>query len=356
MNLEFDQYFTPPFIAERVFGMAEIVGKSLVCADPTCGTGNLLDAATKVFGSTKCIGIDKDREVISKLKKTRPHWLLSSGDIFDLRLHNGRFQRLIPDPIDLLVLNPPFSQTLNKSIEIEYRGHVLRGSAAMGCLLKSLEIFQPQQGAILIAPESLLFSNIDEAGRQLLLQEFSINEILALPSSTFRGARANSLAVRLAPGSATKSTKRSERNVEMHNVRLVRGGLQVHSLREDSSGVPFVHSTAIRQLVTGKDIFLGLPKTSWCGSGRIRGWCVLLPRVGIPNPSYMRAIYLRREVQLSDCVIGIQCLNRHTAAEVELRMVDASNSFLQLYRGTGARYVTLIRLREWLVKLGIQAN
>jgi len=356
MNLEFDQYFTPPSVAERVFNLSGVMGGSLVCADPTCGTGNLLDAAAKVFGSTKCIGIDKDREVISNLKKKRPHWLLASGDIFDRRLHHAKVRKLAPDPVDLLVLNPPFSQAPNKSIEIEYHGQALRGSAAMACLLRSLEIFRPQQGAIVIAPESMLFSSTDEFGRQLILQNFSISEIMALSNSTFQGARANSFAIRIAPGPEAHTKEEINKNIERQDIQLIRGGLQVHSLHVDFTGVPFVHSTAIRQLISEKNLLQTLPKTSWSGSGRIRGWCLLLPRVGIPNPSFIRAVYLNREVQLSDCVIAIICHDRMMASIVESRIVSAGKSLRELYRGTGARYVTLLRLREWLSGLGIHAD
>lgn len=356
MNFEFDQYFTPPLVAERVFGLAGVVGKSLVCVDTTCGTGNLLDAATNVYASKTCIGIDKDHRVISKLKKTRPHWHLAPGDIFDQHLHKDSLLQGVPESVDLLVLNPPFSQSSNKSTEIEYRGEMLRGSLAMACLLRSLEIFQPQQGAILIAPESMFFSNVDEAGRKILLQEFSVREILALSNSTFHGARVNSFAVRITPGSVPPRIKPIEGSIQIRGVRLVRGGLQVHSLREDPEGVPFVHSTAIRQLITERCSFLELPKTSWGGSGRVRGWCLLLPRVGIPNYSYIRAVYLKREVQLSDCVIAIQCHNKQIAADVEVRILDAWTSLRELYRGTGARYVTLSRLREWLTNLGVQPS
>lgn len=356
MNSEFDQYFTPPSVAERVFNNSGVIGNSLVCADPTCGTGNLLDAASKVFGSTKCVGIDKDRKVISRLKKTRPHWLLASGDIFDRQLHRTKVRKLAPGPIDLLVLNPPFSQAPNKFIEIEYGGHPLRGSAAMACLLRSLEIFQPQQGAIVIAPESMLFSSTDESGRQLLLQDFSMSEILALSNSTFQGARVNSYAMRITPGRKAYQKQGIKENIERQDIQLIRGGLQVHALHENSIGVPFVHSTAIRQLISEKNILQTLPRTSWSGSGRIRGWCLLLPRVGIPHPSYIRAVYLNREIQLSDCVIAIGCQNRLIASIIETRIATAWESLRELYRGTGARYVTLLRLREWLAGLGIHVN
>ena len=354
MTLEFDQYFTPPSVAERVFRLSGVTSAPHVCIDPTCGTGNLLDAASRILGSTKCIGIDKDREVISKLKQARPDWRLTSGDILDNGFADEIIRQFDSDPIDLLVLNPPFSQSSTKFVTVEYGGRELKGSAAMACLLRSLDLFQPKQGAILIAPESMLFSAIDEPGRSALSREFLMSEILPLSSSTFRGARANSVAMRVAPGSSRISNTSGRKRNRVHDVQLIRGGLQVHCMREDITGVPFVHSTAIRRLILDRSIIQDLPRTSWKGSGRIHGWCFLLPRVGIPSDLCLRAIFVKSTIQLSDCVIAIQCSDRISAIAIEAKLADAYASLRDLYRGTGARYVTLSRLKGWLAHFGIR--
>jgi hypothetical protein len=84
--------------------------------------------------------------------------------------------------------------------------------------------------------------------------------------------------------------------------------------------------------------------------GKIEGMALLLPRVGIPLSAPL-VISLRNTVQLSDCVIAL-CFEEELVANDWQRVVAAAWPRLtQLYRGTGARYVTVRRLRALLEQL-----
>lgn len=352
MLLDLDCYYTPERVAQRILQQACLQRAPEVCADSTCGSGRLLQAANDVFGYVQCIGIDRDRHAIAKLRRSNPNWILAVGDLLKARLGKS-FVSIIPDNVDLLILNPPFSLGNRKSVEISYEGHQLRGSVAMAHLLRSFELFSPREGAIAIVPESLLYSETDAGAREALGARYSLHKIADLQSSTFRGARAHATAIQIAPNRLRESKKDDARGYGyVIYTRLVRGGLQVHAMNESKFGTPFVHSVDIRRLLDQQDIS-SLRRTSSSMKGRVEGWTVLIPRVGMPEKELVRPVEISQTVQLSDCVIALQCTSKATAAKLATRIKESWEDFRGIYRGTGARYVTVSRLKEWLASRNV---
>jgi hypothetical protein len=134
--------------------------------------------------------------------------------------------------------------------------------------------------------------------------------------------------------------------------RIVRGGLQVHTMKESRLGTPFIHSVDIRTLVEQQDVS-SLRITSNSAKGRVDGWMVLVPRVGKPAKELIQAVDVTETVQLSDCVIALQCTNKATATRLASRIKESWEDFCGIFRGTGAQYVTLLRLKEWLASRSI---
>ena len=147
---------------------------------------------------------------------------------------------------DLLVLNPPFSMGTRKRVPVESLGRTFRTSVAMAHVLRSLDLFVPKDGAVAIVPESLLFSDIDKQAREYLGLFFTIEVLAELKSSTFRGARANTVVVRLARG-RTSSFPAPSRSLSC-NVEVIRGGLPLFDAQTTRNGLSHVHSTDIRVL------------------------------------------------------------------------------------------------------------
>jgi len=353
MLSDLDRYYTPEHVARYALERVALTRAPLVCADSTCGTGRLLEAASDIFGRVRCVGIDRDIEAIEDLRRRNPEWLLAVGDLLNRDGHLRKFSRTIPSDVDLLVLNPPFSQGNKKSVDITYEGLNIKGSVAMAHLLRSFELFKPTQGAMLIAPESLLYSELDSAARAVLSDSYSIRKVADLESATFRGARAHACVVQIAPSMQGAVTEPCIHSGKVLRIKVTRGGLPVHVMIEASHGVPFVHSTDIRNIVSGA------PPSTFSHTanqlkGRIDGWVLLMPRVGLPDKSLIKAIKIDSPIQLSDCVIALECPNKTVANQVSRRIQDSWSSFLELYKGTGARYITLSRLRDWLTNRNIQ--
>jgi hypothetical protein len=128
---------------------------------------------------------------------------------------------------------------------------------------------------------------------------------------------------------------------------IVRGGLPCFEAVSMRQGVPFVHSTDIKDLVRGEgreSLRTVRPFTR----GIVNGHMILLPRVGVPNKANIGAWFTEDDVQLSDCVIALQYRSERIAHAAAVNLRRDYEALASLYRGTGARYVTVVRLSEWL--------
>jgi hypothetical protein len=127
----------------------------------------------------------------------------------------------------------------------------------------------------------------------------------------------------------------------------------MHAFKRVSSGARVIHSTSLRSIAV--DGINAVPeKTCTVAKGRISGWMLLLPRVGFPKEEAFRAFYSKDEVQLSDCVIGMNFPSKVAASSAQKRIRAHWQSLLCLYKGTGARYITIDRLVDWLYGIGIR--
>jgi hypothetical protein len=284
-----------------------------------------------------------------QLRLRRPDWQLSVGDLLRHDLSEEAPER---QAVDLLVLNPPFSHGKRKFVDIQFGGKKLTGSIAMAHVLRSFEIFQPRLGAVVIAPESLLYSETDQLARQTLEQSYRIEKIADLQRCTFRGAHVQASVVQIIPGVHHQSGVVIHPNADTIPTSLVRGSLPVHLRNYDPEGSPFLHSTDLRQVVLSGET-LHLSKTSKISKGRVKGWVILVPRVGLPDVQLIKAIKIPEVVQLSDCVIALQFANKATALKAQSRICAQWIEFKDLYRGTGARYITMSRLSLWLPAIGL---
>ncbi|MBT9608987.1 N-6 DNA methylase [Aquabacterium sp.] len=353
MGLELDKYYTPSSVAYEAFERVTLDRAPLVCGDTACGSGQLLEAARDVLQAKHFLGIDKDRSAIHKLRKAQPAWKLYTGDLLLRKKPPSLDFQGVGSSLDLLVLNPPFSLRGKKYVEADYFGHSVRCSVAMAHILHSAHLFKPKQGIVAVVPESLLHSETDSAARSLLARNYSISELLRLDIYTFKGARVNSSIVQLSGEIIQNSHHTTPLMAPSIEAKIVRGGLQMHCASVGMS-VPLVHSTSLRAL-TQSGLRAALPRTDAIAKGRIKGWVILLPRVGVPGSLLCKAIYLKTEVQLSDCVLAICFARKDYAVAAERRINSAWVELLDIYKGTAAKYVTIARLANYLEQLGFES-
>lgn len=354
-RIAIDKYYTPAAVANQALERAHLARTPSVCADTACGAGSLLVAAEHVLQAKHCLGIDRDSKAIRQLRRARPDWQLYVGDL--LKRHRSP---LITFPtaysaVDLLILNPPFSLGPRKYISVNYLGRSLKCSIAMAHILRSLDLFRPVLGAIAVVPESLLYSDTDRQARQLLEQEFSLTELLQLNAQTFKGARVNSSFVQLSiPTTNTPESARplASSRLAPIDATIIRGSLQMHAFTRVNSGALVIHSTALVPIAIN-GLSAVSDRTSLVAKGRLSGWMLLLPRVGFPKEEAFDVVYSKDEIQLSDCVIAIKFQSKRTAIAARQRIREYWQNLIDLYRGTGARYITVERLTQWLSRIAI---
>ncbi len=353
--LDLDRYYTPRELAEELLSDCKPLEPS-ICVDSTCGEGNLLEAANTVFGSIQCIGIDKDKKAINALRRRKPQWTLSVADLLNPNSVKKTSVATKYLNSDLLILNPPFSIGRKKSHSVEFKGKEIKSSIAMAHVLTSLELFKPKQGAFLIVPESLLYSETDGLARELLFSDYSCTEKGELHCSTFSGARVRSVAIKLTPGVSCRSKVISNLcNEKILKAKVIRGGLPVHEKFYDCNGMPYVHTTDLSVLYKESDI-TSLSKVSKCTRGHVDGWVILIPRVGIPHLNMLKPVFLECTVQLSDCVIALSCKSKTSANNLVKRINSNGELFENHYKGTGARYTTISRLKDCLGNMCISTS
>lgn len=347
-----DRYYTPPDVAEMVVAATGACSMS-ACVDSSCGSGNLLRASAAAFPDVHCVGLDRDCRAIRKLRTSQPTWTLVTGDLFHPESWEGSEGLWESADYDYVLINPPFSMGARSNFTGAWRGESFRCSLAMRYVLETLGQFTPLRGGAAVVPESLLHSEVDERARTLLDADYSLTPVTGLANTTFRGARANAVIVsvqtRLVPGPTPTHAEAVRRSP--HGAKVCRGGVQMFAAVNDPSGALLIHSTDLRRLaVEGRRCLVR--RTTSRASGRVAGHMVLLPRVGLPHRDAIAPVWFRKAVQLSDCVIALAVSNRGSAQELARTLRESYGELCEQYRGTGARYVTVTRLRNFLSYLG----
>ncbi len=339
-----DRYYTPAHLAERVAAATGAVHVRSVI-DSNCGAGSLLQAAESVFPRASILGIDADRDAIRRLRTRRPHWHLVTGNALS-PLAWKRLSDRHSYENELAVLNPPFSMGSAKGCEVVVWGVSLRCSLSMAHVISTINHANPKK-VVAIVPESWAFSHGDQGARSLIEARYSIDRISSIKNSAFRGARANTILVSLTRRSRVQTALDRDCRSEAASPPLIRGGLPVFEARRSTKGIPFIHSTDLLQLASG----LASVDLQPIGRGKVSGHVVLFPRVGLPKKEQLKAISLQTTVQLSDCVIALRCANRERARLIESELGRNFDSLRAIYKGTGARYVTVERLRLHLCNM-----
>jgi hypothetical protein len=345
--MDLDRYYTPTVLASELVtvGLSTVPGARVV-ADTACGAGNLLVAAQGLIARSKCIGIDNDRNAIRRLRSRNPRWLLSVADVLDPRFASVRAVTRAP-ACDLLTLNPPFSMSA-KSVPASFYGSKVRSSVAMAHVLRSLETFEPVGGAVAIVPESLLFSDIDARARALVGCRYEARILRGLHNSTFRGARANALLVQWTPRAEMENAAdvASPPQAPMDPV-VTRGGLPLFEAQKQRGGLPLVHSTSISKVAETGD-FDHCVRVKGIGRGVVSGTLLFLPRVGVPSREHSQVVHVEFPVQLSDCVFALTFSSMRRALRFRRKMLRDWPSLADRYRGTGARYISVVKMNEWV--------
>jgi hypothetical protein len=246
--------------------------------------------------------------------------------------------------VDLILLNPPFSQPSSKLVEF------VEGSTsgvALAFTLQALRFLREDGLAVVILPEGSLTSVRDKNARRYLEDNYTVRIVQKNDPAVFCGVKPRTSILFIQKRRPVESTciipnilenKTSQRE-------LLRGKIQMHKLKDFicHSGVPLIHSTSLKNGEVQLDLLSKVSKKNV-----VVGPSVLFPRVGNVTVGKVAVLSTGVKVVLSDCVIAVICLSDNEAFRLRSIVLDDWSSFESLYSGTGARYITLDKLSDFI--------
>jgi hypothetical protein len=345
--MKVDNFRTPAHVAEDMLSAVRFEQFDLL-ADFAAGDGALLAFAKKLWPRAKVLAIDVRHGAISRLKSRYPGWSLACGDFLNglPRRSVGPLGRLLGRKT-LALLNPPFSCRGGTFCSVAFYGAEIRCGLALAFVLQASTMLSPESDIVAVLPSGSLRSQKDQAAWAVLREQFVVKVLNQYGRFTFKNCFPRTVIVHF--GSRTRHTDDAAPGEQVVNGSeyrepLIRGWVQMHT-RHSRVGrrlLPLLHSTDLRDGKVG------------CSNQRVRsdrkldGFAVLVPRVGQPRKDKIVVWGARRAVALSDCVIAIPCADLVQAELLRDAICGRWHDLDQCYCGTGARCITLVRLRIFL--------
>lgn len=338
-----DSYYTPPLLAEK---LVDFVNQNQIstAVDFCVGDGDLLKAVNKRYGNVKLYGTDISNEAIIKLSKDYPSWHLAECD-FKNEDSVANVSFLIKGHFDLIVLNPPFTCKGSVVERVTFDGREYRVSTAMLFLMKALEYLAPNGGLYAILPISCVYSIKDRSAWSYLKEAYN--------ACVLEEPRKISFTNKCTPNIVLVYVGHYKvRGVDLLDTfdfssftvtSIIRGAVRMNNLQYSKAkdAVPLIHTTNLKGGKLIKLRRVRLERTTL-----VSGFGVVIPRVC--NPSKDKIVLLEEGTTyaLSDCVIVLQTSSKLDAELLKNGIIEHWSDFASIYKGTGAQYTTLERLKN----------
>jgi hypothetical protein len=347
-----DRYYTPSNIAAMLCAACPYYHVNSV-ADFSAGDGALLSAAHKRWPSARLFGCDIDSAALALIRGRLPDAELFCADFLDSDewlAKGGRDAE--SNQHDVILLNPPFSNRREKAFSTKIAGIEFKCTKVFAFIAAALSHLKVNGKLIAIVPSYCLENEIDSSIREHLVRLNQLT-ILTVPIlQAFDGCQVwisiISLSARRPIIGMAAANRKTSLPSKFPNIRVMRGSLSVVAARWQKTGIPFCHSTDL-----GTD-FNPLRVVDATATSRIvEGTAILIPRVGRPKRSTVCLSGGSSRIALSDCVVALQLVRGNAHQELAASLFEDWSEFLRIYRGTGAQFVTVRRLCDWLSKKGL---
>jgi len=336
-----DQFYTPPELARFLVGCLPDSFTPGVIADFAAGEGSLLRAASRRWPEAQALANDLSPATVRLLKAEHPNWIVSNSDFLLDRSVRSSALESWAGRVDLVLLNPPFSQRRRTPHQVVYKGETIGVSLAMAFVLKSLAFAHDGSYVLAVLPDGCLVSKRDEKIWLKLKSDFHVEILRDNANSTFDGVRARTSLVSISGIRVPRMPLSLKDGFAVSGPSCVvkRGQQQMHSLLPSraAAAVPLVHTT---HLVAGQVIKSGpriVPKSHVCGPA------LLLPRVGRITTEKVCVLEPGDVVAISDCVLAIEKISAEEVRELRRAILENWTVLTDSYRGTGAPHITLER-------------
>lgn len=336
-----DPFYTPTPLATKLADYVDVAHVNRI-ADFCIGDGELIRAVRDKYPDAICYGVDICNEVIANLKEKHPDWRLAACD-FENDESVDRVKFIKDKKFDLIMMNPPFTCKGSIVEIIEFEGQVFKVSTAMKFVMRALEHLSTGGGLYAILPISCVYSDKDKKAWGYL-QKYYHACILEEPERVYFSKHCTPCVALVYVGNKDVRRGRSNRVNPFVNLPVVdvcRGAFRMQglSISKSKNAKILIHTTNMQD---GKLVKIDKVLTSY---NTVRGYGVLIPRVCNPNRRKIVVLDDKKEYVLSDCVVLLKTLTLEEAKEVKESILEHWRDFEQLYKGTGARYTTLERLK-----------
>lgn len=341
-----DSYYTPIPIADKLVGY--ITEQNIKNAIDFCvGDGVLLKAVERKFGDVRFFGTDISSDAIKKITDENPEWTLGVCDFQDIKSIK-RVPFLEKQLFDLIMFNPPFTCKGSFFERIKIDDTEFKVSTAMAFVMNALKFLSPTGGMYAILPISCIYSQKDRDAWNYL--QFNYNAcVLEEPGKVFFRDRCSPKIAFVYIGHNVK--KGINTNIvstfnDLNVIDVIRGCMRMQAPPYSKSGkaLPLIHTTNIKNgnLVNIRRIVPGVQRI-------VEGYGVIIPRVCNPSPHKI-ALLDGQQYILSDCIMALQTESMKDAILVRQAILKNWEIFVSLYKGTGAQYTTLERVKKMFIK------
>lgn len=339
-----DAYYTPTVLAEKLISLVPENQINTV-ADFCVGDGQLLRAAESRWANATFCGTDICKDTLRNVRKAHPNWNLGLCDFLKTNSKNQcHVLRKCDQGFDLVVLNPPFSCIGGSKYTVELDGQFFDCSTAMKFTVEALRYLSNIGQLFAILPNSVAYSEKDARLVKYLREYHNFNVHQDTGQRHFENCASHVILISLK--SAIVSDARHPYAVTVPNVsgiQVIRGRIQMHSLKNSKQKIiPLIHTTDLG------DYRVHTPYRWVDKAAVVKGPFIAIPRVGNPNVSKVCMYLGQASFALSDCVVVLTTGNVNMLQTLHKHLVENWDRFKELYSGTGAKYITIKRIKSYL--------
>lgn len=339
-----DSYYTPANLADKLI---KFVGNRQVrnAIDFCVGDGNLLKAAARQMKDILLYGTDISHDALKKLSVDCPDFSLDYCDFRDDESISS-VSFLSDIQFDLILLNPPFTCKGSIVEHINFNEQEFKVSTAMFFLMRALRFLSDNGGLYAIMPISIIYSEKDKKAWEYLKTYYHAC-VLEEPSRVYFSKKCSPNIVLVYVGKYENKGLKYDSLTKFEHLPVLsvtRGRIRMNGIgySDKKTAIPLIHTTNLQHgaLVNLKKIDVK--------EKVISGYGVVIPRVCNPNKNKIVVIDGTQRYVLSDCVIFLKTASIDDAVSLQTYILSNWDNFKMIYKGTGAQYTTLKRLKTLL--------
>ena len=337
-----DSFYTPQPLADKLVSF--VTETNIKTAIDFCvGDGDLLKAVQNRYKDVKFYGTDISYEAIMKIANEHSDWTL---DVCDFRVDESvdNVPFLKDSYFDLIIFNPPFTCKGSIVEKVILDGNEYKVSTAMMFVIRAIKYLSPIGGLYAILPISCVYSQKDRVAWNFLQANYNAC-ILEEPKRVYFSDKCSPNIVLVYIGKHFKKGIVKEKNTAFHELTIdsiLRGSIRMQNpvYSNSTKALRLIHTTNIQvgRLVKLKRVLVE-------NKSVIDGFGVVIPRVCNPNPNKIALLDGKHAYVLSDCVIVLRTPTMGAAEQLRNHILNNWSLFVDIYKGTGAQYTTLERVK-----------